>query len=190
MQEGRWRPRWLSGKEPTCQCRRCRRHGFDPWAGKLPWRRAWRPTPGLARRIPWTEEPGVLQFTGPQSRTRLSTRVYLLTVAPGRLSQMQRCGHLDQTILSPGGCVWTVVLRPHPWSLPTGCHAQHYLLVGASQSTSSHCHTCPGGQNHRWWGHCTPALHLVHPTQSSRAAPPEPGCPNLRASFHSLLPLS
>ena len=35
-------PWWLSGKESTCQCRRC---GFDPWVGKMPWRRAWQPTP-------------------------------------------------------------------------------------------------------------------------------------------------
>ena len=25
-----------SGKEPTCQCRRCKRHGFDPWLGRSP----------------------------------------------------------------------------------------------------------------------------------------------------------
>ena len=31
-------PWWLSGKEPTCQCRRCR---FDPWVMKIPWRRKW-----------------------------------------------------------------------------------------------------------------------------------------------------
>ena len=30
--------KWLSGKESTCQCRRCRRHGFYPWVGKIPWR--------------------------------------------------------------------------------------------------------------------------------------------------------
>ena len=35
-------PRWLSGKESACQCRR---HGFDPWVGKIPWRGAWQPTP-------------------------------------------------------------------------------------------------------------------------------------------------
>ena len=35
-------PRWLSGKESACQCRRCR---FDPWVGKIPWRRKWQPTP-------------------------------------------------------------------------------------------------------------------------------------------------
>ena len=33
------------GKEPTCQCKRCRRHGFYPWIGKVLWKRAWQPTP-------------------------------------------------------------------------------------------------------------------------------------------------
>ena len=34
-----------TSKEPTCQCRRRKRCGFDPWIGKIPWRRAWRSTP-------------------------------------------------------------------------------------------------------------------------------------------------
>ena len=34
-----------SGKEPSCQCKRCKRHGFDPWVRKIPWRRAEQPTP-------------------------------------------------------------------------------------------------------------------------------------------------
>ena len=34
-----------SGKEPACQDRRHKRGGFDPWVGKIPWRRAWQPTP-------------------------------------------------------------------------------------------------------------------------------------------------
>ena len=38
-------PGGASGKEPTCQCRRHKRHRFDPWVGKIPWRRAWQPTP-------------------------------------------------------------------------------------------------------------------------------------------------
>ena len=33
---------WLSGKEPACQCRR---HVFDSWGGKIPWRRKWQSTP-------------------------------------------------------------------------------------------------------------------------------------------------
>ena len=32
-------------KESTCQCRRLERHRFDPWVGKIPWRRAWQCTP-------------------------------------------------------------------------------------------------------------------------------------------------
>ena len=35
----------LSGKGPACQCRRRRRLGFDPWVGKIPWRRKRQPTP-------------------------------------------------------------------------------------------------------------------------------------------------
>ena len=38
-------PDGASGKEPACQCRRYKRHEFDPWVGKSPWRRAWQPTP-------------------------------------------------------------------------------------------------------------------------------------------------
>jgi len=34
-----------SGKEPACQCRRCKRQGFSLWVGKIPWRRAWQPIP-------------------------------------------------------------------------------------------------------------------------------------------------
>ena len=71
-------------------CLQCRRHAFDPWVGKIPWRRKWQPSPvyqpvlGDARtqrwikgrpcpgrshnlvvvgglRIPWADEFGGLQ---------------------------------------------------------------------------------------------------------------------------------
>jgi len=32
-------------KNPPAQCRRCKRHGFDLWVRKIPWRRAWQFTP-------------------------------------------------------------------------------------------------------------------------------------------------
>ena len=38
-------PGGSSGKEPTCQCRQRKSHEFDPWVGKIPWRRVWQPTP-------------------------------------------------------------------------------------------------------------------------------------------------
>ena len=38
-------PGCASGKESTCQCGRCKRHGFDPCVGKILWNRKWQPTP-------------------------------------------------------------------------------------------------------------------------------------------------
>ena len=38
-------PSGTSGKEPACRCRRHERCRFDPWVEKIPWRRAWHPTP-------------------------------------------------------------------------------------------------------------------------------------------------
>ena len=38
-------PGGASGKEPSCQCRRCKRSGFNPWVRKIPWRKAQQPTP-------------------------------------------------------------------------------------------------------------------------------------------------
>ena len=35
-------PGGSDSKESACQCRR---HRFDPWIGKIPWRRKWQPTP-------------------------------------------------------------------------------------------------------------------------------------------------
>ena len=57
----RWAPRWPSGKEPACHCRR---RGFRPWVRKIPWRRKWQTTPvflavkshgqrGLVGYSPW-----------------------------------------------------------------------------------------------------------------------------------------
>ena len=39
-------PRWFWWQRTACQCREHKRHGFDPWARKVPWRRAWQPAPG------------------------------------------------------------------------------------------------------------------------------------------------
>ena len=38
----KWLPWWLISKESACQCRR---QGFDPWVGKISWRRKQQPTP-------------------------------------------------------------------------------------------------------------------------------------------------
>ena len=70
-------PGWLSGKEPACQCRRCKRCRFDPWVGKIFWSRKWQPTPVFT--------PGKSQgyrrlvgcsLWGHKSQTRLSDWVH------------------------------------------------------------------------------------------------------------------
>ena len=47
-------PSWLSGKESTCQCRRCKRLKLDPRVRKSPWSRKWQSTavflPGKSHR--------------------------------------------------------------------------------------------------------------------------------------------
>ena len=46
-------PRWLSGKEFTCQCRRHKRPGFKPCTGKIPWSRKWQPTQAFLSGGAW-----------------------------------------------------------------------------------------------------------------------------------------
>ena len=58
-------PRWPSGKESTCQCRRHKWLRFDSWVRKIPWRRKMTTHYGIFTwKIPWTEEPGGLQSMG------------------------------------------------------------------------------------------------------------------------------
>ena len=55
-------PRWSSGKEPTCQCKRRKRHWLDPWVGEEPLQEGMATHSSiLAWRIPWTEAPCGLQ---------------------------------------------------------------------------------------------------------------------------------
>ena len=58
---------WISVVAQMITCLPCGRPGFNPWVKKIPWRKAWEPTPAfLPRESPWTEEPGRLQSMGSQ----------------------------------------------------------------------------------------------------------------------------
>ena len=49
----------LQGKFAAVEC------SSDLWVGKIPWRRAWQPTPVFSPgEFPWTKEPGRLQRVG------------------------------------------------------------------------------------------------------------------------------
>ena len=66
-----------SCEEPPCQCRRHRRCGFDPWVGKIPWRRKRQPLQYSCLENPmdrgawWATVHGVAK-----RRTRLSTHAH------------------------------------------------------------------------------------------------------------------
>ena len=74
-------PGAASGKESSYQCRRHKRHGFNPRGQEDPLEEGMATHSSIfALRIPWTEEPGELQSIGSQSWTRLkqlSTAIYL-----------------------------------------------------------------------------------------------------------------
>ena len=58
-------PGGASRKEPTCWCRRCKRCWFHLWEDPMEKEMAIYSST-LARKIPWTEEPGRLQSMGAQ----------------------------------------------------------------------------------------------------------------------------
>ena len=72
-----WMPHWGRSQLAfdTCITASWKSHKkgrLEPWVRKIPWRRAWQPTPVfLPGESPWTEEPGGLQSTWSQSWTWL-----------------------------------------------------------------------------------------------------------------------
>ena len=73
-------PSGTRGKGSACQCRRPRRW-FDPWVGKIPWRRGQQSTPVFLPGESWTEEPGGLRSMELQRGTTESTQPACLLVA-------------------------------------------------------------------------------------------------------------
>ena len=112
LQSRRGFPGGASGQELACQCRRHKRHGFDPWVGKIPLRKARQPTPVLLPgESPWTEEPGRLQSMGSQrvghdwsdlvcmhtqSRNRLTDTEIRLVVGRGKGNEWARSSGLGR----------------------------------------------------------------------------------------------
>ena len=59
-------PRWCSGEEPACQCRRRRDVGLIIGLGRSPEAGNGNPLQYSCLGNPWTEEPGRLQSMGSQ----------------------------------------------------------------------------------------------------------------------------
>ena len=88
-----------SGKESTCQCRRRKRRGFDPWVRKIPWRRKWQP--------PLVFLPGA--FHGQRSLVGYNPRGHK------RQQQQTKSDNRPSVRMNQGDSEWTLRLRnPRP----------------------------------------------------------------------------
>ena len=77
-----------NGKESACQCRRLKRHGFDSWVRKIPWRRKWQPIPDSS--LENSMDRGVWRATVPgvtKSQTWLSMSTHAGCVGSTSLVQ-------------------------------------------------------------------------------------------------------
>ena len=79
------------GKESACQCRRHKRCKFNPWIGKIPWRKKWQPTPVFL--------PG--QFHGQRSLVGYS---------------LWGCKELDMTEQSTHTCMHNWITLQYTWN--------------------------------------------------------------------------
>ena len=85
-------PGGTSGKAPACQCRRCKRGRFDPWVGKIPWRRAQQLTPVFLSGESYRQRS--LVGYGPKSQTRLK-RLSTHSYNEHQLCTKSRCKSWD-----------------------------------------------------------------------------------------------
>ena len=105
-------PRWHSGKESTCQCRRHRRCRFNPWVGKIPWSRKWQATPVfLPGKFHGQRSPVGYSPYGCKEWTQLSTNAQGMTRIHKHLPMFSTsvCVHANSlqsctTLCSPMDC--------------------------------------------------------------------------------------
>ena len=120
-----------TSKASTYQCKRCKRHRFSPWAGKIPWRRAQQPTPVFFPR----ESHGQRSLVGCSPRGRKeSDTPERRTLHCSHFSSFWRSLEflpLPQTLVHLRSCI-LVVLR-------------HHVRVMSLQSCPTLCNPMPCG---------------------------------------------
>ena len=125
--------RWLSGKESTCQCRIC---GWDPWVGKIPWRKKWQSTPvslpgkshgqrSLGGYSPWDQKD--LDTT---ERAHMCTHTHRARVTPSSWFVWE----LVSLILKVSPPRTLLILGVHlPCKIRCQCHACNPFRLGVYQ---------------------------------------------------------
>ena len=151
--------RGASGKEPVCQCRRLKRHGFDPWVGKIRWSRKWQPTtvflPGkfhgqrsLAGYSPWGHKESdttkhACMHTRVRTHANTHTHTHRALTVRWKWKWKSSCSVVSHS-LWPHGLQPTRLLCP--WNFPgkstgVGCHffLQGIVPTQGSNPGLPHC---------------------------------------------------
>ena len=137
-------PGGAGGKEPTCPCRRLKRHRFDPWIGKISWRRRWQPTPVIL--------PGESHRLAGRKQTQLNAWSSKYLQEFSILLCMRRCKHLSSLnpflsyasqLSGPGilFCfVFHILSHCQEWQLAAAVSKAQFCLLGSP----------PGSEIHIW----------------------------------------
>ena len=129
-------PRWLSGKESACQCRRS---SFDPWVGKISYSRKWHSTPVLL--------PG--KFCGQRSLVGCSPQGYKELDMTERLTFTF---FFSQCISKN---VWIFQFSFHYWNLNLSCCKSEKILCIKSVFLKSNETICGLTNGLSWVCPCT-----------------------------------
>ena len=141
-------PRWLSGNVSAL---RCRTNGFNPWVGKIPWRRAWQLTPAFLSG----ESHGQRSLAGLQSMGWQSIDHNLATIQHREtLGRISECTHqkpvgASQIDFGRGRVLCWVFIATHGLS-PAAATGGYSLVAGHSFSCSTVCEIFPD----RGWTRC------------------------------------
>ena len=113
-------PSGASSQEPTCQCKRHKRHNFYPWVEKIPWRWAWRPpiflpgefhgqrclagySPGVAKSRSWLQPFSAQNSTRLRDHLGASQAALVIKNLPANAGDAGNTGSIPGSGRSPGG---------------------------------------------------------------------------------------
>ena len=114
-------PWWLSGKEPAFQCKR---HLFNPWVSKTPWRRTWQPTPLFLLENPMAR--GAWRATNHRAAK----------AAPGSVTKQHECNNRMLFRTSTDSVVLLLTITQHIYIL--SCFGMAYIHSTPTSPLSYH----------------------------------------------------
>ena len=110
-----------SGKESTCQCRRHRRRGFDPWVGKIPWRKK-------------CNMPQYSCLENSTSRGTWQATVHGVSKSQTRLSHSMHTEIKSRTVLGTYRCLRNEFLFSQAWRLTSSHSLKQWLRLTKHQT--------------------------------------------------------